>query len=171
MIHIYTGDGKGKTTAAFGLAIRARGHGKKVLIFQFLKGRTPQSGEIKIARDSGIRVIKFRDQVSPLFDSRVSEDTLRERIKRDIERTKREISSDQYDLIIFDEFNNLLSAGYADMEDVRSLINICPESADVVFTGRGAPSELIKMADYVTEMKMKKHPYVKGIKGRRGIEF
>jgi cob(I)alamin adenosyltransferase len=171
MIHIYTGDGKGKTTAAFGLAIRARGHGKKVLIFQFLKGRTPQSGEIKIAREAGIKVIKFRDQVSPLFDPQVNENTLRERIRKDIERTKKEISSDQYDLIIFDEFNNLLSAGYADMADAKALINICPDNADIVFTGRGAPSELIRMADYVTEMKMKKHPYVKGIKGRRGIEF
>jgi len=171
MIHIYTGDGKGKTTAAFGLAMRARGHGKRVLIFQFLKGGTTRSGEIKIARTSGIKVIRFRDQISPLFDQRVSEDTLTETIRRDMARAKKEIQTDKYDLIIFDEFNNVLSAGYARMEDVKMLIDACPDEAEIVFTGRGAPEELIRMADYVTEMKMKKHPYSWGVKARVGIEF
>ena len=84
LIHVYTGDGKGKTTAAFGLAIRAAGHGKNVLILQFLKSRIGNSGEIRSARKAGVQVIKFKNQTSPLFDPSVKKSDLKRSIQKAI---------------------------------------------------------------------------------------
>lgn len=171
LIHIYTGEGKGKTTAAFGLAMRAAGHDKKVLIMQFLKSIKKDSGEIALAKKFNIKVIKFKEQTSPLFDSKVKLSELRMSIKKAINVSVKEIKSNSYDLIIMDEFNTLLSNGFATIEDVNNLLEVKPERLELVFTGRGAPKELIKIADYVTEMKMIKHPFNSGVKARKGIEF
>jgi cob(I)alamin adenosyltransferase len=171
LIHVYTGDGKGKTTAAIGLAARAAGHGKNVLILQFLKSKAKDSGEILTVKKIGIKVIKFKGLTSPLFDRKVKLPELRRSIKKAIDLSIKEIKSNSYDLIILDEFNNLLSSGLANMEDVKRIIKEKPEKLELIFTGRGAPEELIKIADYVTEMRMLKHPFNKGIKGRKGIEF
>ena len=171
LIHIYTGEGKGKTTAAFGLAMRAVGQGKKVLILQFLKSATRDSGETAIAKKFNIKVIKFKEQRSPLFDSTVKLSELRRSIKKAINASVKEIKSNLYDLIIMDEFNTLLSNSFATIEDVNNLLEVKPERLELVFTGRGAPKELIKIADYVTEMKMIKHPFNSGVKARKGIEF
>jgi cob(I)alamin adenosyltransferase len=156
LIHVYTGDGKGKTTAAIGLAMRATGQGKKVLILQFLKSRIRNSGEIITAKKSGIRVIKFRNQTTPLLDPKVKLSQLKSSIKRSITRTILEIKSNAYDLVILDEFNTVLSCSLATIKDIDS---------------RGAPKKLIEIADYVTEMRMVKHPFRKGIKARKGIEY
>ncbi len=171
MIHVYTGEGKGKTTAAFGLAIRAAGQGKKVLILQFLKSRVKDSGVIKILSKSRIKVVKFKGQISPLFDPGVKLSNLKESIKKAITISIKKIKSDFYDVVILDEFNTLLRNGFANMRDVNALLEVKPERLELVFTGRGAPKELIKSADYVTEMKMIKHPFNKGFKARKGIEF
>jgi len=171
LIHVYTGDGKGKTTAAIGLAIRAIGHGKNVLILQFLKSRSKDSGEIITARKNGIKVIKFKDMKSPLFDRDVKPSELKESVRKALAFSLKEIKSNSYDLIILDEFNNLLNSGLVSMEEVKKIIEEKPARLELVFTGRGAPKELIKLADYVTEMRMVKHPFNKGIKGRKGIEF
>ena len=82
-----------------------------------------------------------------------------------------EIESNAYDLVIMDEFNTVLGCGYADIQDAEKIIKAKPERLELVFTGRGAPEELIELADYVTEMRMVKHPYEKGVKARKGIEF
>jgi len=172
LIHVYTGEGKGKTTAAFGLAMRAAGHGKKVLILQFLKSRVNSSGEINAAKKiANIKVIKFKGQTTPLFDPKVRMPELKKSVREAIALSIKEIKSDLYDLVILDEFNALLSNGFATMKDLNSIIKEKTERLDLVFTGRGAPKELIKIADYATEMRMVKHPYSKGIKARRGIEF
>jgi cob(I)alamin adenosyltransferase len=171
LIHVYTGEGKGKTTAAFGLAKRAAGHGKKVLILQFLKSRTRNSGEIASAKKIGINVIKFKNQTTPLFDPGVKPSELKNSIRNAIKRTIEKIESGLYDLVIMDEFIPVLNSGYATMEDVKKILEAKPENLELVFTGRGAPKELIDIADYVTEMQMIKHPYKKGIKARKGIEF
>ena len=171
LIHVYTGDGKGKTTAAFGLAIRATGHGKKVLILQFLKSRTKDLGERAIAIKSGIKVIKFKGQTTPLFDPKVKPSDLKRHIKEAISVSIKHIKSGAYDLIILDEFNNLFRYKYATAEDIGKILKEQPEGVELVFTGRGAPKELIGLADYVTEMRMIKHPSANGIKARKGIEF
>lgn len=171
LIHVYTGEGKGKTTAAMGLAIRAAGQRKKVLILQFLKGGKRASGEIAEAKRLNIKVIRFKGQISPIFDPRVKLPKLKESIKRAITLSLKEIRSSTYDMVIMDEFNNLLSSGLATMDDINAIIKEKPPHMELIFTGRGAPQELIKIADYVTEMRMLKHPFSKGIKARRGIEF
>ncbi len=171
LIHVYTGEGKGKTTAAFGLAKRAAGHGKKVLILQFLKSRTKDTGEALSAKETGVKVLKFRDQTTPLFDPGVNLPDLKDSIKRAVTYCIEEIKSGAYDLVILDEFNTVLGSNYATMEDAEKIIEAKPENLELVFTGRGAPEELIEIADYVTEMRMVKHPFNKGVKARKGIEF
>lgn len=171
LIHIYTGEGKGKTTSAFGLAKRAAGHERRVLILQFLKSRTKDSGEASSARKLGITVIKFENQTSPLFDKSVSPDDLKRSVQEAIDRSITEIRDGGYDLVVMDEFNTVLGSGYAEMSDARKVIEAKPEELELVFTGRGAPDELIELADYATEMRMIKHPFEKGVKARKGIEF
>lgn len=171
LIHVYTGKGRGKTTSAIGLAMRAAGHGKKVLILQFLKGGAKDSGEIVAAKKSDIKVKRFKGQISPLFNSRIRISELKKSVKEAIAFSIKEIKSGKYDLIIMDEFNNLLGSNYASISDVKKIIKQKPQGTELIFTGRGAPEELIKMADYVTEMRMIKHPYNKGVKARKGIEF
>ncbi len=171
LIHVYTGEGKGKTTAAFGLAERAAGHGRKVLILQFLKSGTGDSGEIMTARSSGIKVIKFNDQTTPLFDRDANPAQIKSSVRKAIAVSMEEIKSDLYDVVIMDEFNTVLKCGFATMEDAGEIIGAKPERLELIFTGRGAPEELMGLADYVTEMRMIKHPFEKGVKARKGIEF
>lgn len=171
LIHVYTGKGRGKTTAAVGLAMRAAGHGKKVLILQFLKSGIKDSGEVIIAKKSNIKVIKFKGQTSPIFNPKVKLSELKKSVKEAIALSIKKIKSGSYDLIIMDEFNNLVSSGYATIGDVKKIIREKPEGLELVFTGRGVSEELIKVADYVTEMRMIKHPFNKGVKARKGIEF
>jgi len=171
LIHVYTGDGKGKTTAAFGLAVRAAGHGKRVLVLQFLKSRIGNTGEIRIVKKSGVKVVKFKNQTSPIFDPAVKVSDLKKTIKDAIAVSIGHIISKKFDLIIMEEFNNVLNNGYATLTDLRKIIKAKPEGLEIVFTGRGAPKELINCADYVTEMKMLKHPANNGIMAREGIEY
>ena len=171
LIHVYTGEGKGKTTAAFGLAKRAAGHGKKVLILQFLKSRMQDSGEIISARKTGIKVIRFEDQTTPLFDPKIKVDDLKIAIRDAVALAVKEVGAGSYDVVILDEFNTALGCDYADMNDAKEIIEAKPEGLELIITGRGAPDGLIELADYVTEMRMIKHPFEKGVKARKGIEF
>ena len=170
-IHVYTGDGKGKTTAAIRMAMRATGQGKKVLVLQFLKSSVKDSGEIITAKKSDIEFITFKGQTPPLFDPEVKRSELKKSVKEALCASLKEIISGNYDLIILDEFNTLLNEGFATIEDVRRIIEAKPHELELVFTGRGAPDELIEIADYVTEIRMIKHPFTKGVKARKGIEF
>jgi cob(I)alamin adenosyltransferase len=171
LIHVYTGEGKGKTTAAFGLAKRAAGHGRKVLILQFLKSRTRNSGEIRSAKKTGIKVVTFSGQTTPLFDPLVKISSLKGSIKKAVSTAVKEIKSRAYDLVILDEFNTVLACRYAALKDAEKIIKAKPENLELIFTGRGAPKGLINMADYVTEMRMIKHPFNNGVRARKGIEF
>ncbi len=171
MIHVYTGDGKGKTTAAIGMAMRATGQGKKVLVLQFLKSSLKDSGEIITAKKSGIKFITFKGQTSPLFDPEVKLPDLKKSVNEALRASLDEIISGNYDLVVLDELNTLLNKGFATMEDVRRIIEVKPDELELVFTGRGAPDELIEIADYVTEIRMIKHPFTKGVKARKGIEY
>ena len=171
LIHVYTGHGKGKTTASFGLAMRAAGHGKRVLILQFLKSRIKNAGEIIAAKKCGIHVVKFKGQTSPLFDPSVNESELKKAVKEAIEYSIEQIKSGKYDLIVLEEFNNVVSNGYASVTTIKRIVASKPDDLELVFTGRNAPEELMILADYVTEMRMIKHPADNGIKARKGIEY
>ena len=172
LLHIYTGEGKGKTTAAIGLAVRAAGNGMKVLFVQFLKGGE-ESGELKVFKglQDNIDVIRF-DQRHPIFFKKGdTKEELTKAAKDALKLIDEKIKSGKYNLVILDEINNVVSQGWADVNELKDIIRKRPEGLEIVLTGRGASEELIEMADYVTEMKAVKHPFKKGIKARKGIEY
>lgn len=174
-MHIYTGDGKGKTTAAFGLALRAAGHGSRVLIFQFLKPSSLDLGE-RGALKKGIEGITVRAMDEPwdMFESMGNAPAL-ERVKKAIARALREIETaaheKYYDVIILDEIVFCFARGLVTIEDIEHIITNREKGVEIILTGRGATPELIELADLVTEMKPIKHPFEKGVEARKGIEF
>lgn len=167
LLQIYTGDGKGKTTAAVGLALRARSRGLKVLFAQFMK-ETP-GGEPEALREFNIEVIRFRDVRSPLFNKDITSEQLREASLKALARLREIIPS--YDLVILDEFNHLLRPGILDEREAGQFIADRPETVEMVITGRGTPQWLMDMADLATEMRELKHPARKGLRARKGIEY
>ena len=174
LVHVYTGDGKGKTTAAFGLAMRALGHGIPVLVMQFLKGGGRLSGEAEFFRGApGAELICFPDQRHPMFCTKGECDL--ERLKASINdgfRLARDkVINGRYGLVVLDEVNNCMKAGWLAPEDVLSLIADKPENVELVLTGRGAPGEVIAAADYVTEMRPVRHPADKGVTALDGVEY
>ncbi|MCD6503465.1 MAG: cob(I)yrinic acid a,c-diamide adenosyltransferase [Thermoplasmata archaeon] len=166
-VHVYTGDGKGKTTAAFGLAMRAAGHGLKVAVVQFMKGI--EYGEIKSARKLGIEVYQFGTK--EFVDPKEPRDIDVKLAKEALEKAKELIFSGNYDLVILDEVNVAMSFGLVDVKDVLNIIENKPENVEIVLTGRYAPEEIIKKSDLVTEMREVKHYFMKGVIARKGIEF
>jgi len=174
-VQVYTGDGKGKTTAAFGLALRAAGQGNKVLIYQFLKSPSLDIGERSALKlgEAKIRVealdIKW-DMAKSFEDEKLVAQT-KAAIKEALEKIAETAERKFYDLLVLDEIVYCLSKGLAELEDIKNLIERRDPAVEIVLTGRGATKELIAMADLVTEMKNVKHPFDKGIEARRGIEF
>ena len=166
LIIVHTGDGKGKTTAALGLAIRAFGAGLKVLILQFIKGQR-RSGELEALNALGIEV----RQLGLGFITQDNFDEQRQSARTALELAQEEILSGKWDLIVLDEINYAVKFGLLDAADVLGLIKIHPPQMHLVFTGRDALAELIDAADLVTEMKLIKHPFQKGIAAQAGIEF
>ncbi|MBR6713462.1 MAG: cob(I)yrinic acid a,c-diamide adenosyltransferase [Selenomonadaceae bacterium] len=166
LIIVHTGDGKGKTTAALGLAIRAFGAGLKVLILQFIKGQR-RSGELEALNALGIEV----RQLGLGFITQDNFDEQRQSARTALELAQEEILSGKWDLIVLDEINYAVKFGLLDAADVLGLIKIRPPQMHLVFTGRDALAELIDAADLVTEMKLIKHPFQKGIAAQAGIEF
>jgi cob(I)alamin adenosyltransferase len=172
LVQIYTGDGKGKTTAAFGLALRAAGQGNKVLIYQFLKH--PDTGERLALQSISGFVIESLDIQWDMAESLNNAKTVA-KAKIQISEALRKITEyaeeKTYDLLILDEIVFCLSKGLAKLEDIKNVIDKRDPAVEIVLTGRGATNELISMADLVTEMKNIKHPFDKGLSARRGIEF
>ena len=163
---MHTGDGKGKTTAALGLTIRAWGAGLKVLILQFIKGQR-RSGELEALDALGIEV----RQLGLGFITKDNFDEQRQSARAALEVARQEILSGAWDLIVLDEINYAVKFGLLDAEETLELIKIRPPRLHLVFTGRDALSELIDAADLVTEMKLIKHPFKQGIAAQSGIEF
>jgi cob(I)alamin adenosyltransferase len=171
LVHIYTGDGKGKTTAAVGLAVRAFGSGLRVLFAQFLKGR--ESGEIKILRElePGFRVC--RSGFAGKFTWQMDESEFSEAKKEQnsfLDVVIAEAFSGKWDMLILDEILVAVNVGIIDKCRVERLVKEKPEDLELVMTGRSAPESLIQMAAYVSEIRAVKHPYEKGIGARKGIE-
>ncbi len=168
LVQVYTGDGKGKTTAAMGLALRALGNNLKVKVLQFFKSE--MSGEITFLKKLGIEVELFNSQDKPTWTMNAEEEkTLISETLKGWQQLISHINNKQYDLIILDEMNHVLNRGYIASEEVLDVLNQQLQT-ELVFTGRNAPEWLIERADLVTEMKMHKHPYQQGIPSRIGIE-
>ena len=189
LVQVYTGNGKGKTTAALGLALRAAGHGYRVRIIQFMKGST-YYGELysaeKLAPEVEIyqfgRGCRIQDAIK---DGSAKCDGCMECfvMKGSETRTDLELAAEAYvlalktlkhaeaDIVILDELTNAIYFGLLTAEDCVKLIRSRAEGVEVVITGRNAPEEIIAEADLVTDMRMVKHPFEKGISARRGIEY
>lgn len=170
-VHIYCGDGKGKTSAAVGLAVRAAGRGLRVLIVRFLK--TEDSGEVPVLREiPGIRVVPCDRTFG--FVSRMSEEQKREAATYFTERFRnavREAAEGGYDVLVLDELMASCNYGMVPESEVVEFLKDRPESLEVVMTGRNPSNTLISMADYVSEVCMRKHPFAEGIPAREGIEY
>lgn len=166
---IHTGDGKGKSTAAFGMVLRAWGRGFRVCVIQFLKNETGKWGEVLAAQKLGIEWHISGDGFT--WASKDMETTIA-RAQLGWELAKEKIASGQYDLMVLDEFTYPLSFGWLDTtETLRWLRERKPASLHLVITGRNAPPALLDYADLVSESREVKHPFRQGLKAQPGIEF
>jgi cob(I)alamin adenosyltransferase len=170
LVQVYTGGGKGKTTAALGLALRAVGHGLTVYMIQFMKGKT-EYGEIKsVKKLSNFKIEQFGRScfVNKNKPSKVDV----EHAERGLERAKEVIKSGEWDIVILDEINVALNYKLIQVKDVLEIIRSKPRHVELVLTGRKAPKKVISCADLVSEVRERKHPYrAKKLKCRKGIEF
>jgi len=167
LIQVYTGDGKGKTTAALGLALRAAGRNMKVLIVQFMKKW--DYGELhSVELIPNIILVTFgtKDFVHKGKAKKIDY----EEAEKAFSFGAKGMQSGDYDMIIFDELNMALYYELLDLKEVIQKIKGKPDNVEIVITGRRAPQEIIEIADLVTEMKEIKHPYKKGVEARKGIE-
>ncbi len=166
LVQVYTGDGKGKTTAALGLALRAVGNGMKVGFIQFLKGE--RGGEhLFAARYHPFEIIQVG--TGSQFGRPLEE--LADEAKRTLKLASEMMSQGNYDLLVLDEICVAVHKGFLAIGDVLAFIESKPASLELVLTGRYAPPELIERADLVTEMKIVKHPFQRGIPARKGVEY
>lgn len=169
LIQVYTGNGKGKTTAALGLALRASGHGLRVLIIQFMKG-WPNYGELRAVKQ--LPGVELRQFGRAEFVDRNNPDPADVRMAHDALRAAAEaMERGECDILILDEINVALDFGLITLDEVLRLLDAKPPTMELVLTGRNAHPELIRRADLVTEMLDIKHPYAEGVQARRGIEY
>ena len=166
-IHLYTGNGKGKTTAAFGLALRALMSGKKVAIFQFVKDM--KYSETKISQYLE-NIDIFQLGTGCIFDREINNKDIEAAVDG-LNIVQKAIASDKYNLIILDEICIALHLKLLKVKNIIDILQNKPKSLEIVLTGRYAPQELLEISDLVTEMKEIKHYYHKGVKSRKGIEF
>ena len=167
LLLVNTGNGKGKSTAAFGLALRAIGQGLTVSVLQFIKGKW-KTGELQAAERLGLELLPMGKGFT--WESKnIEEDKALMRLAWNAASEK--ILSGNYDLIILDELNYVLGYGYIPVDEVVRTLQSRPTHVHVVLTGRNAPDEIIAIADCVTEMRDIKHPYRSGIPAQKGIDF
>jgi cob(I)alamin adenosyltransferase len=170
LLHIYTGDGKGKTTAAIGISVRAKSSGLKALFVQFFKEKDSGS-EIALLNDIGIKTIIFEKVKSPYFNPDIDKVTLRAEVRASLSRLKEIFAANAFDLIVLDEFICLIAEDVLTEDEALEFIRQKPEKLELVLTGKGAPESLIRLADYVTYMQRIKHPFDENMEARKGIEF
>ena len=166
---IFTGDGKGKTTAAFGMAFRAAGHGLKVKIIQFIKADR-NTGELATAARVGIEVVQaglgfVPKRSSPAFAKHARA------ARAGLTMAREALSTRSHDIVILDEVCNAVSLDLIETSEVVETLSAAGDESIVVLTGRGAPAELIALADTVAEMKAVKHAFDAGVKAMKGVEF
>lgn len=166
-IQVYTGDGKGKTTAALGLSIRAAGHGLKTYIGQFMKGQ--HYGELTALRDHPFITIEQYGDIECIHRDQVTQKHI-DQAEQGLIKARNAMLSEQYDLVILDEINVTIWFGLLTVKQVIKFLDQRPERVELILTGRNAPKEFIQYADLVSEIKEVKHYYKKGILARDGIE-
>ena len=169
LVQIYTGDGKGKTTAAVGLAVRAVGAGRRVVFIQFVKGG-PRSSELSVLEGVGVHVERPAVRSTGLLGDGLN-DADRRAAGQAWDLAAHVLGQTDYDVVILDEINVAIHYGLVDEEAVLEALAARSPAIDVVLTGRGASETLIERADLVTEMVPVKHPFERGIPARLGIEF
>jgi len=202
-VQVYTGEGKGKTTAALGLAMRAVGQGFKVFMIQFMKGGAYTGEYVSIKHylpnmeilQFGRPCIKQQKQMKlsgfgerkidkEIFDfvredvecgpcrfCFLNDDVQRDYVEEAFKKALEVVLSGDYDLVILDEINVAMHLGFLDVELVMNMISNKPAHVELILTGRGAPEEIMELADLVTEMKPHKHYFDKGVAARRGVEY
>lgn len=170
LVHLYVGDGKGKTTAAIGLAVRALGAGKKVLLLQFLKGQ--QSSELEPLRRLGI-VIERTEEIKK-FVFQMNEQELAQAAKSCkacMDALRAALGEGGYDVIVLDEVVDAVNCKLVETEELVGLIASRCAGVEIVMTGRNPNDQIIEIADYLTVMTALKHPYQQGVQSRKGIEY
>ncbi|MFA6098139.1 MAG: cob(I)yrinic acid a,c-diamide adenosyltransferase [Patescibacteria group bacterium] len=172
LVHIYTGAGKGKTTAALGLALRAISYKKNVLMVQFIKGPW-RSGELNIISKLRpyLKIKALGQGFIGIQGDRKPFSAHKKAAEQALEYAQAQIKSGRYDLVILDEINVALKERAVTLAQVRKIIRTKPAAVELVLTGRYASREIIKLADYVSEIKMIKHPFEKGILARPAIDY
>ncbi len=169
LVHIYTGNGKGKTTSSLGLAMRALGHGAHVTVIQFMKGWKDYGELITASKLEGFEMIQT-GRPDYVYKGKEQPGDYEE-AERGIETALRVMSSGKCDMLILDEINVALEYGLLTLDSVMELVKNKPFGMELVLTGRGAHRDLIELADLVTEMQEVKHPFKEGITARKGVEF
>lgn len=169
LLVVFTGPGKGKTTAAFGMALRAIGHGMRVGVVQFLKGAQDSAERAVLSRFENVDFQTIGDGFTWLTQNRERDTATAERAWREAERM---IGDPRYDLVILDELNPVLKYGYLELARVLAAFGARRPELHLVVTGRNAPAALMELADLVSEIRAVKHPYrEQGVKAQKGIEF
>ncbi len=169
LIHVYTGAGKGKTTCAFGLALRAWGCGKRVCIIQFLKKGEKYGEVVAVDRLEGIDLHQYGSGRF-VFNKQLRQEDV-EAAEKGLVHAKDVLSSGDHDLVILDEMNIATDFGVLDVSKVIEALDSRADGVEVVLTGQNAHPAIVEKADYVTEMRKVKHPYDEGVMARKGIEF
>lgn len=168
-LHVITGPGKGKTTAAFGLAMRAAGHDLRVCIIQFMKcGET--TGEVRAAAAlPNLEVVQYGTGRFVTPDGPSEED--RAMAREALEHAAEALSSRRYDMLVLDEINVVTALGLVQEDAVLEMLRSRPEGVEVILTGRGAPDSFVGLADYVMNIQDVKHPFEEGTAARKGVEW
>jgi len=169
LVQVFTGNGKGKTSAALGTVIRALGQGFKVCIVSFMKGDYPYGEYETLRRLPEITVFKFGriDFVDPRNVAEID----KEEARKALNAAREAMLSGKYDIVVLDEVNIAASWGLLELDEVLKLIKDKPEKVELILTGRYASPKLVECADLVTEMVEVKHPFRKGVEARRGCEY
>ncbi|NIT04335.1 cob(I)yrinic acid a,c-diamide adenosyltransferase [Candidatus Saccharibacteria bacterium] len=168
-ILVFTGGGKGKTTAAVGQAVRARGRDWRVLMIQFIKKWV--SGEVTPLKNLGVEVHPMGLGFVGIMGDRRPRSEHEEAARDALELARKKIDEEIYDLLILDEVNVAISLGLLGTSEVLEFLENKPRNLSVILTGRGAPSEFVEIADLVSEVKEVKHPFQKGARAKKGVEL
>jgi len=171
LVHAYTGNGKGKTTAALGLSMRALEHGLRVHFLQFLKGGS-YTGELRaVDRYANFSITQLGkgSEDEPRFEDFEPDTQDRARALRGLELARKNFKD--FDVLVLDEVFVAMHLGHISVDEVKSVVDEKPLNVELVLTGRSAPQELLDKADYVTVMQSQQHPFNKGILGRQGIDY
>ncbi|RJQ46713.1 MAG: cob(I)yrinic acid a,c-diamide adenosyltransferase [Gaiellales bacterium] len=173
LVHLYTGNGKGKTTAALGLALRALGRDRKVAVVQFLKRTKVKTGEVIFAEktDYPLTIMQFGASRFATREEKEEAEQSGETVEKGWRVARELVLKGEHDLVVLDEVTHVVKSGKVPLAELIGLIRDKAETVELVITGRYAPPELAAVCDYITEMKEIKHPFKSGIRAREGTEF